>query len=127
MLLDETQLQILEKRVAEAHLLGVLIAEVRHHRENAQVPIFVCPECDADEEYGFSCGKDYTGPGSADADFDSHSTDKLRDATSLETHPHICKTCRDDGEEIVAKTTEGKCRECLEQNWELRTNSQVKG
>lgn len=58
MLLSEEQLQDLDAKVAEAQLISALIAEVRHHRENAEVPQFVCPHCNADDEYGFSCGED---------------------------------------------------------------------
>jgi len=67
-LLTQQQLAELEAKVFQAQLVADLIAEVRHHREQAQVPIFVCPECHADEEFGFSCREDYVGETSAVVD-----------------------------------------------------------
>jgi len=101
-ILTEAQIKVLEQRITEAHLLSALIAEVRHHRENAGIPVFVCPECNADQENGFSCGEDYTGPGDTVTDGGgSH------DIGNIVSYNWVCMNCDSRGN-IVWKTSQAQ-------------------
>jgi len=92
MILTDAQLRQLEARVTEAQLIQLLVTEVRHYRENAQVPIFVCPECNATEEYDFSCGEDSVGQGSVVGNYGgSH------DIGVVTTYTYVCMNCDSRG------------------------------
>jgi len=45
----------------------------------------------------------------------------IRRTATKDTHPFICGTCKGTSNEVVAKHTRGRCKDCGETNWVERT------